>query len=204
MSTDDSQDVNASENADSETDADAVGVSNNVESTTAEDSGSGTDGNQSGAELSTRVINPDVAPRTFDEVKAYLNVGDRVVISEVDIHLAANEIAVLNGYKDLDYQVYTGDDPDWIFPERILHMPGTGDYVIKRGDTIWFLAAREVRVDVEQGIEMYDKALAILDNSGSDADARMNAEDILRDIAEGSKAAAMRVMARNALSTRQL
>lgn len=149
-------------------------------------------------------IDTDVAPRTFDEVKAYLDVDGRVAITEVDIHLAANEIAVLNGYKDLDYKVYTGEDPDWIYPGKILKLPGSGDYVINRGDTIWFLAAREVRIDVEENLVIFDKALSILDNSSSDTDNRAKSAESLRKISRDSKAAVLRNMALNALTERQL
>ena len=144
-------------------------------------------------------VDPDVAPRTRDEVAVYLNVDGRIVITEADIHLAANDIAVLNGYMDLDYKVYTGDDPDWIYPGRTLRLPGTGDYVIRKGDTIWFLAAREVRVDVERSMAIYDNSLAVLENAASTASARTDATNALRDIAEGSKSAELRKMARNVL-----
>ncbi|RKX98144.1 MAG: hypothetical protein DRZ90_03905 [Spirochaetes bacterium] len=149
-------------------------------------------------------VDSDVAPKSLDEVKAYLEVDGRVTITEVDIHLAANEIAVLNGYKDLDYRVFTGKDPNWIYPGRTLHMPGTGDYTIKRGDTIWFLAAREVRVDAEINMKLYDNSVSILDNELSDASKKKDAADNLRKIADVARAAALRIMAGNALSSRDL
>jgi len=159
---------------------------------------SGETGNQSAA------VDSDVAPKNLDEVKAYLNVDGRVAITEVDIHLAANEIAVLNGYKDLDYRVFTGEDPNWIYPGRTLHMPGSGDYTIKRGDTIWFLAAREVRVDAEYNIIIFDKAVSILDNELSDASEKKDAADNLRKIADTARASSLRIMAGNAISSRDL
>jgi len=161
-------------------------------------------GTTAGAEDQSTVIDHDIAPKSMDEVKAYLNVGGRVAISEVDIHLAANEIAVLNGYKDLDYRVYTGKDPNWIYPGRILNMPGTGDYTIKRGDTIWFLAAREVRVDAEKGIEIFDRSIAVLNDGQSDESEKKTAVDDLRFIARKSRAAVLRNMAGNELSSRNL
>jgi len=161
-------------------------------------------GTTTAAEVQSTEVDHNIAPKNMDEVKAYLNVGGRVAISEVDIHLAANEIAVLNGYKDLNYRVFTGKDPNWIFPGRTLTMPGSGDYTIKRGDTIWFLAAREVRVDAEKGIEIFDRALAVLDDGQSNDSEKKSAVDDLRIIAEKSRAASLRNMARNALSTRDL
>ncbi len=51
---------------------------------------------------------------------------------------------------------------------------------------------------------IFDKSLSVLDNDASDTSARTDAVDELRDIAEGSKAAALRNMAQNTLSSRQL
>ncbi len=158
----------------------------------------GENGNQ------TAAVNSDVAPKSLDEVKAYLDVNGRVAITEVDIHLAANEIAVLNGYKDLDYRVFTGEDPNWIYPGRILKMPGTGDYTIKKGDTIWFLAAREVRIDAENNMKIYDNAVSTLDDNLSEASIKKDAADNLRKVAEAARAAALRIMAGNALTIRNL
>jgi len=173
------------------------------------ESGSGTsaEGQSSGTqntEVQNTEVDHNIAPKNMDEVKAYLNVDGRVAISEVDIHLAANEIAVLNGYKDLDYRVFTGKDPNWIYPGRTLTMPGSGDYTIKSGDTIWFLAAREVRVDAEKGIELFDRSIKVLDDEQSNEMEKKSAADDLRSIAENSRAASLRDMAGNALSSRNL
>jgi outer membrane biosynthesis protein TonB len=156
-------------------------------------------GTVTGTTTGAVAVDTDVAPRTLEEVRAYLEVGGRVVITEVDIHLAANEIAVINGYKDLDYRVFTGSDPNWIFPGNNLDLPGSGTYQVKKGDTIWFLAAREVRSDVERDLAIFDKAAAVLSNSSSDTTARRTAMDNLKVIAEKSRAAAMRKMAADRL-----
>ena len=144
-------------------------------------------------------VDIDVAPRTVEEIEAYLNVENRAIITEVDIHLAANEIAVLNGFRDLDYKVFTGANPDWILPDNTLHLPGRGEYVIRSGDTIWFLAAREVRSDAEKGMEIFDNSVSILGASDSDFESRTAALMNLREISENSKAAQVREMAREAL-----
>ena len=145
------------------------------------------------------IVDIDVAPRTVEEIEAYLNVENRAVITEVDIHLAANEIAVLNGFRDLDYEVFSGADPDWILPGNTLELPGGTVYVIESGDTIWFLAAREVRSDAEQRIEVFDSSISILEANDSDFESRTAALANLRDISENSKAAQLREMAKEAL-----
>ena len=139
-------------------------------------------------------VDPDKPPRTQEDVAVYLNV-DGVFISEADIHLAANEIAVLNGFKDLDYRVFTGADPDWIYPGNILMMPSGEAYEIRRGDTIWFLAARRVRLAVMEDKAAFDEAAAVLDDPTSGEEDRRGAAAVLERISVESKAAAMRRMA---------
>ena len=139
----------------------------------------------------------------MEDVEIYLNVDDRVAITEADIHLAANEIAVLNGYKDLDYRVFTGEDPDWIYPGEALSLLVRGDYTIRSGDTIWFLAAREVRVDVENGLALFDRAVEILDDQAAGEGQKDGATDQLREIARYNRATSLRRMASEALERRQ-
>jgi len=144
-------------------------------------------------------IDINVAPKTVEEIEAYLNVENRVTITEVDIHLAANEIAVLNGFRDLNYKVFTGEDPDWILPGNTLDLPNGSVYLIRNGDTIWFLAAREVRSDAQKRMEILDDSVRILEASDSDFESRTVALSNLREISEESKAAQVREMAREVL-----
>ncbi len=146
-------------------------------------------------------VDTDVAPRTKEEIKAYLNVGGRIPITEVDIHLAANKMAVLNGYKDLDYRVYTGNDPDWIYPGGILNLPDSGTYTVRKGDTIWFLAAREVRKGVEKDLKEYDFSVSALEKKSSSDKVLEEAKASLQKISTDSMAEAMRNLAGKALKS---
>ena len=163
----------------------------------------GTPGAEGSSDSRTPEVDVDQAPRTPEDAGLYLSVNDRVLITEADIHLAANEIAVLNGYKDLDYRVFTGSDPDWIFPGYRLGLPDGGEYTVRSGDTIWFLAAREVRIDVEKDLAAFDRALDVLDDAGSNDADRSGAAERLRGIAGNNRAAALRRMAVDALSERR-
>ncbi|VDB00939.1 hypothetical protein S1OALGB6SA_2031 [Olavius algarvensis spirochete endosymbiont] len=144
-------------------------------------------------------VDIDVAPRTAEEIEAYLNLKNRAIITEVDIHLAANEIAVLNGFRDLDYKVFEGADPDWILPGNTLVLPGGGVYAIRSGDTIWFLAAREVRSDAEKRMEIFDSSVSILEAGDSDFESRTAALANLREVSENAKAAQVRGLAKEVL-----
>ncbi len=143
-------------------------------------------------------------PKTLEEVNLYLDVNGRVTISEADIHLIANEIAVLNGYKDLDYRVFAGKDPDWIYPGNILMLPDTGKTIIRRGDTIWYLAVREIRLDAERGIREYDAAVDILNDSSSTREDRKISIDTLLAISRVSRVAELREIAAEMLKSRGL
>ena len=150
----------------------------------------------------TMHVDVNEAPKTVEHANAYLNISNRISISEADIHLAANEIAVINGYKDLDYKVYTGADPDWIYPGRILALPDNGNYTIRRGDTIWFLAAREVRIDTEKRLKVYDQAVSVINDTNSENTARDKAFINLEDIAQNCRTEALRNMAARILQSR--
>ena len=67
----------------------------------------------------------------------------------VDIHLVSNDIAVRNGYHDLEYKVFEGNNPDWIWAGNKLILPDESIYTIRKGDNIWFIASRLIRRDVE-------------------------------------------------------
>lgn len=67
----------------------------------------------------------------------------------MDIHLVSNDIAVKSGFHDLDYRVPEGNNPDWIFSGNDLVMPDDSVYEVKRGDSIWFIASRLIRRELE-------------------------------------------------------
>ena len=194
-----------SDAADSDADRTDDGVSADGTTDGAPDGGTDNDGAGSTGDTQAdpESFDPDVAPETTADFDKYITITDEVVISLADIHLAANEIAVLNGYKDLDFRVYTGADPDWIYPGNLLKLPGGENYTVRRGDTIWFLAAREVRVDVTGELRAYADASAILDDPGSSDADRSEALDVLRSIADSSRAEDMRALAAAKLSNSQ-
>ncbi len=104
------------------------------------------------AEKTPPVVETERRPETVEEAVAYLKVED-IRITLVDIHLVSNEIAVRNGYHDLDYRVYEGKDPDWIWAGNVLELPDGSRYEVVKGDTIWFIAARHIRRDIEDRLD---------------------------------------------------
>jgi hypothetical protein len=101
----------------------------------------------------TVVVETERRPRTVEEALAYLKI-EGVEITLVDIHLVSNDIAVRNGYRDLNYLVDEGEDPDWIYPGNVLNMPDETDYTVVKGDNIWFLSSRLIRRELERDLEI--------------------------------------------------
>jgi hypothetical protein len=98
----------------------------------------------------------------------YLSVG-KFVISEVDVHLVSNKIAVDNNYHDLDYEVYDGADPDWIYPGNKIVLPDKSFHNVISGDTIWYLAARYIRTTLDRDIPIFEKNREGLQNGEDSA-----------------------------------
>ena len=141
-----------------------------------------------------------MAPRTLDDVNRYLNIEDRVKISEVDIHLAANRVAysVVTGIWRTGYlrvKIPTG----YTLVIYFVFLRVSKSYVVESGDTIWFLAAREVRLSVQDELKLYDEAVVTLEDPGSNEQQRTLALENVRGIASNSPAAGMRELANNIL-----
>ena len=99
------------------------------------------------------IVETERRPQTVEEALAYLKI-EGVEITLVDIHLVSNDIAVRNGYRDLDYLVDEGEDPDWIYPGNVLNMPDETDYTVVKGDNIWFLSSRLIRRELERDLKI--------------------------------------------------
>lgn len=102
------------------------------------------------------VMETESRPVNAEEVKAYLNVGD-YHISLADIHLVSNKIAVDNNYRDLDYEVYDGADPDWIYPGNEIVLPDGTVHLVVKGDAIWYMAARYIRTTLDRDIPVFEE-----------------------------------------------
>lgn len=81
---------------------------------------------------------------------------DGVLITMADIHLKANDIAVMNGYRDLGFNVVKGKDPTIIEPGLVLKIPGFMTYTVKSEDNIWYIAARLLESEVRSSSVQFD------------------------------------------------
>ena len=119
----------------------------------------------------------------------------------MDIHLVSNSIAVRNGYRDLDYKVFEGKNPDWIWAGNILILPDDSKYEIVKGDNIWFIASRLIRRDVESRISRMHEIDNELDQSDLSGDRRRQLLAELRDMAEAAYSEQLREKINNKLES---
>ena len=135
-------------------------------------------------ESSAPLVETERRPVTVEEAQAYLKMDD-LQITLVDIHLVSNDIAVRNGYRDLDYRVFEGKDPDWIWSGNNLELPDGSVYEVVKGDTIWFIASRLIRRDMEQRLAKLDQLRSELDQAAT-PEQRAAVSGRIKNLAEGS------------------
>ncbi len=136
------------------------------------------------------VVETERRPVTVEEARAYLKMDD-LQITLVDIHLVSNDIAVRNGYRDLDYRVFEGKNPDWIWAGNLLELPDGSEYEVVRGDTIWFIASRLIRRDMEQRLETLEELKRELDRAVTPAE-KSSVSGRMETLAEGSMSEQLR------------
>ncbi|MDY6933579.1 MAG: hypothetical protein SVZ03_05060 [Spirochaetota bacterium] len=73
-------------------------------------------------------------------------------ISDKDIYLYADEVAVRNGYERLDFKTLKKKNPDWIFPSNIFILLDKERIVVKKGDTLWGISHKKL---MQISIEFY-------------------------------------------------
>jgi hypothetical protein len=107
----------------------------------------------------TLVRKPFVPSETF--LESFIVGG--IQITMADIHLKANAIAVMNGYRDLGFHVVDGKDPTIIEPGLVLRIPGSLSYTVVRDDNIWYIAARLLESELIQYSESFEKLKSAYD-----------------------------------------
>jgi hypothetical protein len=100
-----------------------------------------------------------------------------IPITMADIHLKANAIAIMNGYRDLGFNRVTGKDPTIIEPGLVLDIPGDLTYTVRTEDNIWYIAARLLESELrahsaqfDELIKSYDERLAIGESGEKELD----------------------------------
>jgi len=92
------------------------------------------DGNESGNK------NIIITVKRVDEQEKELLKLHNVKITDYDIFLYANDVAIKNGYSGLTMSGLKDKNPHWIYPTNVFIMLDGEKVVVQKGDTLWDLA----------------------------------------------------------------
>lgn len=112
----------------------------------------------------TKVVKPFVPSEEF--IESFTVKG--IAVTMADIHLKANAIAVMNGYRDLGFHVVSGKDPTIIEPGLVLKIPGDMTYTVQEQDNIWYIAARLLESELREHTARFDALAQKYDSSPSE------------------------------------
>ncbi len=71
-----------------------------------------------------------------------------ITITDYDIWVYVNKVAVLNGYKPLTYfKPKKWEDPNWVYPGNKLKMLDDSFVVVRKGDNMWNISKRKIIED---------------------------------------------------------
>ncbi|MBN2039971.1 MAG: hypothetical protein JW864_08025 [Spirochaetes bacterium] len=73
-------------------------------------------------------------------------------VSDRDIYVYANKVALKNGYREITFKALKEKNPNWIFPENVFYLMDGEKIVVKWGDTLWDISHRKL---MEINIEFY-------------------------------------------------
>lgn len=71
-----------------------------------------------------------------------------ITITDYDIWVYVNKVAVINGYKPLTYRKpKKWEDPDWVYPGNKLKLLDGSYVVVRKGDNMWNISKRKIIED---------------------------------------------------------
>ena len=76
----------------------------------------------------------------------------RIHVSDKDIYLYANSVALKNGYERLNFKTLKKKNPNWIYPGNVFVLLDGERVVVKKGDTLWGISDEKI---MQISIEFY-------------------------------------------------
>lgn len=71
-----------------------------------------------------------------------------ITITDYDIWVYVNKVAVVNGYKPLTYKKpKKWEDPDWVYPGNKLKLLDDSYIIVRKGDNMWNISKRKIIED---------------------------------------------------------
>ncbi|HPB80790.1 MAG TPA: hypothetical protein PK200_02000 [Spirochaetota bacterium] len=86
------------------------------------------------------------------KVKKQLIRKYNITVSANDVYQYANDVAVQNGYKKINFTGLKEKNPNWIYPGNVFLLDNGKKLTVKDGDTLWDLAHERL---IEKNIEFY-------------------------------------------------
>ena len=120
-----------------------------------------------------------------EELESFLSLG-YIQITILDVYKLTNKIALSNGYRGLDSPEELGRDPDWIYPENVFLLPDGTRYTVVKGDTIWYIAKRFIKKNLDRDWEKYQELRKELEMPDLNEERKNQILDELKALKEGS------------------
>ncbi len=80
-----------------------------------------------------------------------------ITITDYDIWVYVNKVAILNGYKPLYIRkVSRSQDPNWVYPGKRLKMPDDTMVIVRKNDNMWNISKRKI---IENYIKKHYKVI---------------------------------------------
>jgi hypothetical protein len=124
-------------------------------------------------------------PLDKEEIESFLSLG-YIQITILDVYRLTNKIALSNGYRGLDSPEELGRDPDWIYPGNVFMLPDGIQYTVVKGDTIWYIAKRFIKKNLDRDWERYQKLLVEFEKPEFTLERKNQIIDELKMLKEGS------------------
>lgn len=85
---------------------------------------------------------------TYEPELTHIQTNLGITITDYDIWIYVNKVAVLNGYKPLTYRnPQKWEDPDWVYPNMSLKMVDGSIVIVRTNDNMWNISKRKIIED---------------------------------------------------------